>query len=134
MNTSPAQPWNRKAGEPGAAYVLFCKYRNMGENRNVGSLAKDLNLKKTASLRQLADQWAWAHRADQWDGYVAQKKSTEAGHATILQAREEARAVGYLARAARIVPRSSSSRSSSGKLAVSAGQVVLLVDVSTKLA
>jgi len=65
-------PWGRQPGESSQAYEAFSTYRDMGVDRTVVAVGREL-----AKSRQLIDRWKqannWDERVRAWDSDTAQK-------------------------------------------------------------
>ena len=77
-------PWEQQEGEPGAAYVRFLIFRNLGACRTIAAARKqlDVTLVKSKNLKkpkiesksislgqwyQESSEWKWFDRSQQWD-------------------------------------------------------------------
>jgi len=100
----PRKPWEQRAGEPGGAYLLFVRYRDLGEKRTVTRLAEQVDY-GTSQLDRLKQHFAWAFRCDQWDAHVARVRQRAADQRVRRSARLEAEAVDALMMTAAIAAR-----------------------------
>jgi hypothetical protein len=66
MMTRMAQPWERLPGESAQAFEAFAIYRDLGAERSLSKVARQLGKSGT-----LIDRWSardhWVMRADSWD-------------------------------------------------------------------
>ncbi|APB33407.1 hypothetical protein GlitD10_1087 [Gloeomargarita lithophora Alchichica-D10] len=60
--------WERQPREPQRAYQSFCRYREMGAQRQLEPLSQDYPLEQ---LHKWLSRWQWVERAAAWDQYLA---------------------------------------------------------------
>lgn len=69
-------PWDRQKGESEKAFEAFAVYRDMGVERSITAVSKQL-----AKSRQLVDRWKhkyqWEERAQKYDKYLDKKAREE---------------------------------------------------------
>ena len=60
--------WERQPREPQRAYHMFCRYRELGAQRQLDALVGDYSLQQ---LSKWSQRWQWVERAAAWDQYLA---------------------------------------------------------------
>lgn len=78
------KPWDRRAEETTKAYEAFCTYRDMGRERSLSKVAKELQKSETL-MGRWSGQHDWVKRAAKWDDEqdriereIAQKEQAKA--------------------------------------------------------
>lgn len=61
-----AQPWERLRGESAPAFQAFALYRDMGADRSLAKVAKELG-KSATLIERWSARDAWVTRVDAWD-------------------------------------------------------------------
>ncbi len=64
-NKTPV-PWDRQEGETPRAYEAFCKYRDMGTDRAIRAVARELGKSATLMARWSSNN-NWVDRVAAWD-------------------------------------------------------------------
>ena len=59
-------PWDRQENESAKAFEAFCEYRNMGIQRSVRKVARELGKSETLMARW-STNYDWVERAAAWD-------------------------------------------------------------------
>ncbi len=87
-----AEIWERQPGETGKAYSHFAKYRDLGPERSMEKLRKNLGVKVSQTrLEQLSVKYNWVNRAAAYDDYIDRKKREEKEKAILDMAERHAR-------------------------------------------
>ncbi len=63
------QPWERQKGELTRSFHLFCQYRDLGPNRSIRRLCKDVEGLKRRNIESLCRRWRWVERVTAWEDY-----------------------------------------------------------------
>lgn len=60
------EPWERRNGEPAAAFHAFATYRSLGPARTIAVAAAELG-RTSIYFQRLSAKWKWVERAQAWD-------------------------------------------------------------------
>ena len=124
------KPWDRRPGETTKAYEAFCKYRDMGRERSLSKVAKELQ-KSATIMGRWSGQHDWVKRAAKWDDEqdriereIAQKEQAKA--IRDMRKRHADLATAMLAKSARALQRIPDDE-------IKATDISRMVDVASKL-
>lgn len=87
-----AEIWDRLPNESGKAYAVFCVYRDLGPERSLEKLRR--NLDKPRSKKWLGEwsvKYNWVERAQAYDDYIERKKREEKENAILEMAERHAK-------------------------------------------
>jgi hypothetical protein len=98
-----AKPWERQTAngkrESSEAYAAFCAYRDLGEDRSIDLVSRQLR-KSGALIARWSSRWGWVSRTDAWDDELdrrrrsaIEKEVAEMAKRQALQARVAANSV-----------------------------------------
>ena len=71
------KPWERQKGESEKAYEAFSVYRDMGAERTIVAVVKQLE-KSRALLDRWKDRWEWKERVRLYDNYLEKQAREKA--------------------------------------------------------
>lgn len=77
------QPWERQKNESTQAFQAFATYRDMGTERSVRAVARQLN-KSCTLIGSWSSRWNWVERVHAYDDYI----DAEARKASIKKYRD----------------------------------------------
>lgn len=89
-------PWGPQSGETSLGFGYFCQYRDLGPQRSIAALARELG-RDSSTLRAMSAKFAWPDRAFAFDAWL-DKRSLEDLARGRTQMREEHAEVAILAR------------------------------------
>ncbi len=72
----PRAHWDRRAGEGPTAFRAFTAYRDMGPERSIRRVVKDLGIRWSQASRW-ASRFAWVRRAAAWDDHLDRLRQRE---------------------------------------------------------
>lgn len=81
--TQGEEIWERQKGESAQAYGAFSVYRDMGAERSLSKVARQLDKSKTI-LGRWSSRWGWVERVRQYDSYL----DAEARHEAVKKVKE----------------------------------------------
>ena len=64
------QPWERQPGESAQAYQAALTYFEMGAERSLDAVARNLNKSRSLLARWSVD-WSWTDRAEAYDRHLS---------------------------------------------------------------
>lgn len=121
-----AQPWELMEGETAKPFEAFCIYRDMGPDRSLAQVAKQLG-KSQALMERWSTTYDWVKRATAWDAEqdrIARQAQVE--EIVKMRKRHAKLACDMLAKAAAALEELPASE-------VKAADVSRMVDVASKL-
>ena len=124
------KPWERRPEETTKAYEAFCIYRDMGRERSLSKVSKELNKSETL-MGRWSGQHEWVKRAARWDDEqdriereIAQKEQAKA--IRDMRKRHADLATAMLVKSARALQRIPDDE-------IKPGDISRMVDVASKL-
>lgn len=71
------KPWERQKGETEKAYEAFSVYRDMGAERTISAVVKQLE-KSRSLIDRWKDRWEWTERVRLYDNYLEKQARDKA--------------------------------------------------------
>jgi len=136
-----AEPWERIPATPGRngettpAFDAFARYRDMGPERSLGKVAKEL-AKSTVIVGRWSSRWGWVVRAADYDAYMDREKVKASRQAIIdMNNRHVGLATSIQTQVAAVLHKHADALKDdpTATMELSPDQLARLLDVSTRL-